>query len=77
MPSDEEKGQKLVRDTLKKPARGFEGAEKAGKRNKPVEFERHTDELFGMDDLITKKVKKWKEKGLTCKGNDNILFLEG
>lgn len=58
MPSDEEKDQKLVRDTLKKPARGFEGADKAGKRNKPVEFERHSDELFGMDDLITKKVKK-------------------
>lgn len=45
----------------KAPARGFEGAEnQKGGRNKPVEFEKHVDEIFGMGSFVDNTTKKVK-----------------
>jgi len=69
VPDDEEGGEgqdddkKKVNKMLSSsgPNRGFEGAaEHKGTRNKPVEFEKHDDDIFGLDSFLepSKKVKK-------------------
>jgi SNW domain-containing protein 1 len=42
----------------RQPNRGFEGAEKKGSRNRPVEFEKHDDDLFNLDQFLPEGGKK-------------------
>lgn len=57
----EEEKPDIERVLSRKVGKGFDGAEnKLGSRNRPVEFEKHSDDLFGMSGFIdgSKKVKK-------------------
>jgi SNW domain-containing protein 1 len=42
----------------RQPNRGFEGAEKKASRTRPVEFEKHDDDLFGLDKFLPEGGKK-------------------
>lgn len=46
----------------KAPDRGFEGAEKKGPRSKPVEFEKHEEDLFALGSFVGDEGKKKLKK---------------
>lgn len=47
-----EKKTDLEKMLTRQPNKGFEGAEKKSSRNKPVEFEKHTDDTFNLDMFV-------------------------
>lgn len=42
----------------KEPHKGFQGAERGGPRSKPIAFERHDDDIFGLDSFMEPKKKQ-------------------